>query len=156
MNRSGQVVFEFVIAAIFFLGLVFYVLNYIDINANAYGNDAITTDLEGKAFRVGELLVTSHAGIVSAYPVLDPEAFRRLDPGHPASDCPAGDTAPLLQRFDLLNRRIGNYHLRIDAWSGPLLLFSCGQQAPPGVKSASVQRAGLLDGRVVRLQVTVW
>ncbi len=150
VHQKAQVVFEFIIASVFFLGLVFYVLSYIDVNALAFGNDAAQNDLESKAFRIAETLVSGLQA--SRFPLLDAEKLAQLQ-----NECPPGDTS-LLPRFDLISRRFGSYHLQITAFVGTERILNCGQEAPPGVKSATVRRAGLLTttGFVTVLAVTVW
>ena len=152
VRQKAQVVFEFIIASVFFLGLVFYVLSYIDVNALAFGNDAAQNDLESKAFRIAETLVSPSGLQASRFPLLDAAKLAQLQ-----DDCPPGDSS-LLPRFDLVSRRFGSYHLQILAFVGTERILNCGQEAPPGVKSATARRAGLLTntGVVTVLAVTVW
>jgi len=56
---KGQMVFQFIIAAVIFFAIVLYTLNFLNSNVNSYWNDMFVNELENKAVSVSEVLVKS-------------------------------------------------------------------------------------------------
>lgn len=54
---KGQMIFEFVIAAVLFFGIIVYAINILNVESSIYSSDYIIAELENKAMQVSELLM---------------------------------------------------------------------------------------------------
>ncbi len=158
-NRKGQLVFEFVIAAVFFFYIVFYVINYLNITATVFANDFYMNSLEFTAIQSSELLLHSRGvwnesipkslGLAEKWPVLNSTKIQYLD-----SYCRTNYESTL-EKLDI-NSSLGHgVKIEINEIGGGNLL-RCGFL--PGGKFGSIvriERVALSRGGDV-LNMTIW
>ncbi len=158
-NRKGQLVFEFMVAAIFFFYIVFSVINYLNITAAVFANDFYMNSLEFSAIQSSELLlhdegvwndsVPKRLGLADEWPVLNSTKIQYLD-----SYCRTNYESTL-EKLDI-NSSLGHgLKIEINRISGGNLL-TCGYL--PGDRFGSiarVERVALLSNGDV-LNMTVW
>ena len=87
--RKGQMIFEFMVAAVLFFGIIIYVLSMLSASMASYGTDAYSNALHSRAFAVSELLVASEGnwsgsvpisiGLALDYPVLSTTKMNDFD-----------------------------------------------------------------------------
>ncbi len=83
MKKSvkGQMIFEFIVAAVLFIGIIIYVINHMSYNVSVFSEDFYTNKLENKAAQIVELLVRNEGmwsggepqiiGLSEQWPVLN-------------------------------------------------------------------------------------
>jgi hypothetical protein len=158
-NKKGQLVFEFVIAAVFFFYIVFYVINYLNITAMVFENDFYMNSLEFSALQSSELLLHSKGvwngsvpkslGLAEKWPVLNSTKIQYLD-----SYCRTNYESTM-EKLEI-NSSLGHgVKIEINEIGGGNMLM-CGFL--PGDKFGSVtrvERIALSTGGDV-LNMTVW
>ena len=88
---KGQMIFEFIIAAVVFFGIIFYVITYLNMQTSIYSGDYYENELENKAVQISELLVHNPGtwlalpngpvhviGLADEWPVLNDDKMRNL------------------------------------------------------------------------------
>ncbi|MBI2675346.1 MAG: hypothetical protein HYX24_02725 [Candidatus Aenigmarchaeota archaeon] len=78
-NAKGQMLLEFVIAALIFFGILFFIISLLNTNVSRYSLSAVADSLESKAVRVSEMLLsegmwdngTYSPGLVAGRNVID-------------------------------------------------------------------------------------
>ena len=158
-KRVGQMIFEFLIAAMVFFGIIFYILNYLSINVATFSSDAYNDMLQSRVTQVSELLVRTKGvwinntpislGLVKEWPVLDGNKINSL-----AFFCDTNYTG-MLDMLDLLSgpyNRTYNVHVLIN--DGDVL--DCGFP-PKAVQVARIRRFALSETKdILKIDVTVW
>lgn len=152
-GMKGQMVFEFLIAAVIFIGIIIFILNILNTNVALFAGDYFVYNMENKVIAASEALVKTMGGVGLAkeWPVLDQA---RIDA------FPNCGTLEVLEGLNLINKPgFGQpYDVRIvineSETSAPLL--ECGSDAPEGVTTAIIKRFGILNGEVVEITVWVW
>ena len=159
---KGQAVFEFVVATLFFLGIVMYTINSLNTSVGTYSGEHRENVLEINAWRVSEILARSPGiwsgsggtvpeslGLANEWPVMNESKMGSLV-GMCATDM-AGverllDIDPM---FNEIAVRIGK-----KAGSGEVLMLECGD-VPQGVPYSMVTRFGVsgTDGRLLKMDV---
>jgi hypothetical protein len=158
---KGQMVFEFIIATLFFLAIVMYTINYINITASGYSDDHYRNMIESNVWQVSEVLVRSPGvwnsgvpetvGLAEEWPVLDEQKIADLD-----TWCP-GNQEVLFRLLDV-DPEFNGIKLYVTKL-GPSeeTLLDCGW-LPTTTERAVISRYGVsnLDGSVLRINVTYW
>ncbi len=161
---KGQLVFEFVVATLFFLAIIMYTINYLNSTVFLYSSDHYTNTLESKAWQVSEMLVRSQGdwsgippnmvpsaiGFAEEWPKLSEDKIKSLD-----NWCPAN----MEEMTGLLNvdSRIHGIRLEINkSVSGSeVTLLECGSLAS-GIQNARATRFGISDVDQKLLKIGVW
>ncbi len=152
-------IFEFLIAAMVFFSIIFYILNYLSTSVATFSSDAYSDVLQSKAMQISELLVRTEGvwinntpltvGLVKSWPVMDDSKIAGLD-----YFCQQNYTGllGLLGLKEGLYNRTYNVHILIN--NGDIL--DCGFP-PRGAQIASVKRYALSEDRgVLAIDVAVW
>ena len=160
---KGQLVFEFIIAAIIFIGIIVFVLNILNANVSIFSSQYQAYNLESKVIAASEVLVHTQGGVGVAldWPVLDQVKLDELN------DVVTGLCADVDVRYkrllELLNlvERPGlqntyNVNIEITGLQTGDNYLNCGKTFPEGVFSASIERFAILEGEPVRVTVNVW
>jgi len=152
---KGQLIFEFVIAALVFFVVLFYVIVYMSGAINTYHLTFKNDNLESRTVRASEIIMTdSDRGVVSRWPVIDSNAMTAF-----AVSC--NDYTSLLNNLELLEttpvQRYYNTNITISDGSGSVLM-SCGRDIPPTGTLSSVTRYGYIsDTKILaKVSITVW
>lgn len=131
----GQMVFEFIVAAALFFGIVFYVITYLSGIVSTYSNDFAGSSLENKVLQISEFLV--HSGLSDRWPVLNSTKMAELN-----LSCSA-DYAGLLQKLELENYKI---RIQINETGNTNPLVECGpdlsRYAKVNVKRFALSESG--------------
>ncbi len=157
-RRKGQLVFEFLIAAVFFFYIVLYVLNYLNTAAVVFANDFYVNSLEFKALHTSELMLHNKGvwdggspyvlGLAEEWPVLNSTSIQYLD-----AYC--GSSYVSLVGMLGINQSLG-HGIRIEANDTSGSILDCGQ-LPEGLVNVRIDRLALSEtGDVIRFSVLVW
>jgi len=158
-KKKGQMVFEFIVAAILFISIVVFVLNILNVNVSIFSGGYYVYALENKVLAASEALVKTSGGVGFAdeWPVLDGGKIDSF-----VSNCTSG-YASVLSRLSLVdNPAFGRpYRLRVeidkDGWGAPKVCEQYVDGVKPGnVTSAHVRRFGVVEGEIVSVDVWVW
>jgi hypothetical protein len=155
-NRKGQLVFEFVIAAVFFFYIVFYVINYLNTTAAVFESDFYTNSLEFKALQASELLLHNGGvwngstplvlGLADEWPVLNSTKIQYL------GDYCESDYGDFLRKLEVDSGAGHGIRLEINKTDGNLL--DCGKLTG-GLFSVRTKRFALSDQNEV-LSFSMW
>jgi hypothetical protein len=154
-KRKGQMVFEFMVAAVFFLAIIMYVINQLNTTVYLYGNEYRMNTLESRAMEISEILVKNPGvwdnqtpispGLAVEWPVLNQTRIGWMD-----SYCRTNYTE--------LAKTMGVgpdlYGFRIEVAEDEGNLMECGQLAR-GRINAMVERVVLSESGEL-LSVVVW
>lgn len=161
-QRKGQLVFEFIIAAIVFVGIVVFVLNILSTNVSTFNQDYESSNLESKAIAASEALLKtpSGIGIAESWPVLK---YDSVDAFNATCNQTAGTYTEILTGLNLVDAPgFGAYRVTVDgktALTGRGILHCrppSGPAIPENVTAATVERFAILNGELVALNVWVW
>lgn len=172
MNRKGQMVFEFIIAAVLFFTIILYVINYLNVNVSAFSSGFYVDDLESKAVQISELLVHNKGkwtgvtpvvvGLAEEWPVLNSTKIQWLN--NSCSD--AAGYIDLLGKFDLVEKPYliekPRYDMKIHIKNetGALLLDCASpyrRDLPQNISVANMERFAVSEyGSVLIIDVWVW
>lgn len=158
MKMKGQLVFEFIIAAVVFIGIIVFVLNLLNSNVALFTEDYFSQALESKAVAASEAVLKTNGtvGLAKEWPVLSDQALSGF-----AANCTT-DWSEMLKQLDLdAKPSFGTYDMRLEVRTLPAqtLLLECapGSQVPSGVPVATVKRYALTEaGGSVRATFWVW
>ena len=159
---KGQMIFEFMVAAVIFIGIVLYIIMYMSGSIGSFSSEAHSNFLETKAVQISELLVKSpgvwddgvpvQPGLALDWPVLDP-----VKVGDFQAYCQdEGNTDDLQEKLGLVERGAffdRTYSTRI---AGAGVDCSTGTFSPEEPQGAYIRRYAVLDGETVALDVWVW
>jgi hypothetical protein len=169
MERKGQMIFEFMVAAVLFFGIVLYIMSYLNASMATFSDDLYINSLHSKALSASELLVVSEGnwsgstpisiGLASGYPVLDSTKMQYLQ-----SYC-SNNYRDTLDKLNIMGAPFYlagggkgfDAYLEINETGGASRL-SCGQP-PGGALFAEVHRVALSDDspkKVLLVRVMVW
>lgn len=142
---KGQAVFEFVVAVILFLGIIFYVINFLNSSVSNYSDESRLNTLEVKALEISEYLM--HIGFTDDWPILSYQKLRDFN------DTCNNDYAGTLERLDLEGSK-----LKLEANESSTVLLDCEQNvAVPDIQKAEVQRLALSpQHNIINVRVVVW
>jgi len=152
-------VFEFIVAAVFFLAIIMYVINHLNLTVSLYGNEYQTNTLESRAIEISEILVKNPGvwdnqvplslGLALDWPVLDQAKISWLDS---YCDTNYGDLADIMN----LDYNVRGFQIEITEDNNPSTLLRCGQLAR-GIINAVVERIALSEsGNLLRVTVWTW
>jgi len=152
---KGQMVFEFIIAALILFAIIIYVINYISYSTGVYHSDFITSHLESRATQVSEVLMSDpEKGIVTEWPLLSPARMSAFN-----ATCNQ-KYLELLDNFSLREQLPypKTYHLSVlVSRSDGYMYVDCGRMPSQRVTMAKVTRFGLLPSRdLAMVEVAVW
>lgn len=69
---KGQLVFEFIIAAVLLFAIIMYIINYLSINFSSFSKEFYSDNLENKLLQISEILILdNNTGLVKNWPVLN-------------------------------------------------------------------------------------
>jgi len=143
---KGQLIFQFIIAAIIFFAIIIYTINFLNIKAGYYADTMFTNDLEMKLLTISEVLTKNT--LSENWPVLDANKINDF-----ISDCN--------QHKDDVYRRLGieNYNFKISITSSKITNFNyeCGDN-PSGVNVAHIKRYAVVDwnGEIKPVSMEMW
>ena len=169
---KGQMIFEFVIAAVLFFGIVFYSINLMNSEVNVYSGDYFMNELENKAIQVSELLVHNPGiwygdeatadmdivGLSNGWPIMNSTKTNLLEDycfnngygAYLADNLDAELSTPYGGRKMKVYLRINEINPDKE------LVYSCGYE-PEDVTFARVDRFGITeDGDMINISVGVW
>ena len=166
---KGQMIFEFIIAAVLFFGIVFYSINLMNSQVSIYSGDYFINELENKAVQVSELLVHNPGiwygdeatagmdvvGLSNKWPILNSTKINLLE-----DYCfNNGFGAYLSDSLDTeLSTPYGARKMKVfvrisEIESDKELVYSCGYE-PENVTFARVDRFGITeDGDLINISV---
>lgn len=159
-GRKGQLVFEFVVAAIFFFYIVFYVINYLNTTAMVFSSDFYTNSLEFKSIEISELLLHNRGvwngtvpemlGLVDRWPVLNSTKIQYMD-----SYCSSPiNYENMLRKFDINSSTGHGMKIELNDTNGNIML--CGY-LPDGFINAKTERFAISDaGKYLTMTVWAW
>ena len=161
---KGQLVFEFVIAALMLFAIIIYTINYLSINSNLYHERFLSNILESKAMQVSEILMNDpNNGIIEQWPILDMVKMTSFE-----NDCDT-DYVGMLQDFSMIDNEpyteLHHMSVVVNSSDGTLYL-DCGR-SPPSIpiiwyraaSKAMVTRFGYLPppvDKIATVEVIVW
>jgi hypothetical protein len=145
MKTKGQAVFEFIVAAVLFFAIIFYIINFLDANVSTYSAGSQLNSLETKAMEISEYLV--HVNLTKDWPVLSYGEIDHLN------DVCNNDYTGTLEKFD-----IGDDRLKMQIYEGSNILLECEQgKTVPDIQKAEVERFALSENNnFLNIKVIVW
>jgi len=145
MYKKGQAVFEFIVVAILFFSIVFYVIIFLDNSVSNYSAGSQFNSLEAKAMEISEYLV--HVNLTKKWPVISYESVNQLD------EACNDDYIGLLGRFDAGNKRV-----KLQVNDGAEVLLDCERtKTVPDIRRAEVERFALSENNtILNIRVIVW
>jgi len=143
--NKGQAVFEFMVAAVLFFAIIFYILTFLDSSVSTYSAGSQANSLEVKAVEMSEYLM--HVNLTKKWPVLSYDLISELD--YACND----DYAGLLVRFDA-----GTKKFKLQVREGAELLLDCERtKTEPDVQKAVIERFALSENNtILNMRVVVW
>ncbi len=165
MRRSGmrgQLIFEFVIATLFFLAIVMYTISYLNITVFAFSESHQNSMIRNNAWQISELLVKGQGvwsgsplepmelGIAESWPVMNHTRITALDAW---CGTRLGEMAALLD----VDPEIHGTSIKVyrKTASGEESLADCG--SPPNSRpNTMVTRFGVLDTDSSLVRIVVW
>lgn len=157
-NRKGQAVFEFLIAAMFFFYIVFYVINHLNTTAIVFSNDFYMNSLEHRAFQISEILLHQEGkwngsfpeaiGLSAGWPVLNETKIQYFQ-----AYC--GDNrSDMLKKLDIDISDGHEVMIEITNTSGTVM--KC-HRLPEGVINTNIRRFALSQsGEILTMSIWVW
>lgn len=159
---SGQMIFEFIVAAVIFFGIVLYIISYLSTSMGLFSADFYTSSLQSKAVQVSEALAKNPppVGLAKAWPVLGDAEMEEL-----GSLClNVNDYQGLVRRlglFEEYGETTRYYNLKVDiSKAGGEPLVKCINPALAEVMAAQrgdVRRYALSEANeILVMDVVVW
>ncbi len=161
---KGQIIFQFIIAAVIFFSIVLFIITYLNSTVSAFGNDAFADALQAKAAQISEVLVKNPGvwngstpaalGIAAGWPVLNQTKMELL--GKYCSSDFEG-----LRRLLGLDERVSDFSEKeltagIKIFRDNIGVLDCGPD-PPSARTGSVKRFAVSeDGRLLSIEVFMW
>ena len=171
-TKKGQMVFEFVVAVIVFFGVVFYVINQLNVAVSTSGTQYFNVDRQNKALLMTEVLAKSpgvwdgtephSVGLVDEWPVFNETKIQNF-----GTFCENEmNYVKLLEAFGMERKLSRDLQFNITITdvdlvtgsSGETVSMSCGRSVP-NLPRAMVERFGVMNTPtrdVVRMSVWVW
>ena len=152
---KGQLVFEFVIAALILFFVVIYTINYVSDSMNLYHASFVSNYFESRSIQVSDVLLNDPVnGIVREWPLLSMGKMSGLE------NLCDNDYYLVLERFDLDRKasydRPLHLYVSVDSINGTNYMV-CGSVPPPRTEKATTTRFGLLPSSdIARVEVTIW
>ncbi len=153
-------VFEFIIATLFFLAIVMYTINYLNSAVYSHSGAYRTNIYESKVWRVSEVLVRNpgvwsggapdEIGLAEEWPRLNETKINDLN-----ASC-SSDMDGVLELLDI-DFLYNGIKLEIEKYTGAgeTNMLSCGS-LPPGKPNSKITRFGVSDTDDRLLKVNVW
>ncbi|MBL7160275.1 MAG: hypothetical protein ISS93_00280 [Candidatus Aenigmarchaeota archaeon] len=159
---KGQLVFEFVIAVVVFMGIVLFTLNSLNTNISIFTGNYFAYSLENKAVAASEALLKTKSGVIGVekdWPVLDEVRIAALK-----DFCLVDENYPkLLSSLNLDDKPFGMYNVRlkIDWLDPPETRLDCkpptGPSLPGNVSASHIKRIAVNEtGGLLNISVWVW
>jgi len=154
----GQLVFEFIITVVVFLGIIIFVLNILNSNVAVFTGDYYSASLENKVVSVSEAFLKTNGsvGVEKDWPVLSDQGIIDFE-----DNCTV-DFTGLLNKFDLGDKpSFGVYDMRMEIveieTENTVLTCSSDPAEPSGVGIVTINRYALSeDGKSLRVTFWVW
>lgn len=152
---KGQLIFEFVTAVIFFLGMVFYVINYMGTEASGISTNFQNHLMENMAVRVSEMIVRGEGvwsggnpkviGLAKEWPVLDKTKISNLN-----TYC-KNNYQELLEKLE-----VKPYRVRIEINDSNGYVLECGKIIKNATRVGITRFAVSEDNDILRVGVWIW
>jgi hypothetical protein len=163
---KGQAIFEFIIAAVLFFGIIFYVINYLNIQMSTFSNDYYVNELENKAVQITELLMHTPGvwhmdgtpdvvGLSDSWPVLNISKVNMLD------EYCRNNYILLMEKLDMettfpYSRRLMKAAIEVNETASNRNILDCGVE-PENITVAKITRYCVTEaGNTARMDVAVW
>ncbi len=147
---KGQAVFEFVVAAVLFFAIVFYMINFLNVSVSAYGLTSRLNDMESRAVGISDYLV--RVNLTKKWPVLSYDRIKHLN-----DVCNQGidNYFKLAALFDVDTSRGGGMKIRINNGTD---ILDCSDEVPvKGLQRAEIKRFALSENnKILNISVMVW
>ncbi len=149
--------FEFIIAVVLILAIVFYIINYLNTGVFVFSREAQLNDLESKAVQASNLLLYNpgvwasgqpkQLGLELSWPVLNSTKLNDLQ-----NYCNT-NYDDLLEKLDLSGKKT---RIIVDETTGQNIVL-CGPDLPRAVLNVNVKRFALSESnRPLILNLWVW
>lgn len=163
-KMKGQLVFEFVIAALMLFAIIIYTINYLTINSNLYHERFLSNMLESKAMQVSEILMNDPVnGIVDEWPLLDTAKMSAFN------DSCDDDYVSMLYNFSMIDdfpyTELHHMSVVVNGTDGQVYV-DCGRTPPTipviwyqAASKATVTRYGYVpppEDKLATIEVVVW
>ena len=156
-KAKGQMAFEFIVAVILLIGVVFYVINYLNTGIFAFSKESKINDMESRALQASNILLygpgvwagqePKQVGVAIVWPVVNNTKLSYLE------DYCATNYANLIERLDLVGKKVS---IIVDDSSGANVI-SCGPNLPGSVLHSYVKRFALSEnGKILVFNMWVW
>ena len=154
---KGQMVFEFIIAGLFFFGIIIYSINYLTVNVEDFKGDFYQNLIQTKAIQISEIIMSesSSMGVVSDYEF----NTTKIDDFN-STYCRIDSYYRTVKDFQLYEKTTyGTYPLNVNIVmmnSTDNVMMDCGAMIPSNVKKVEISRFGLYNGDIARMGIVVW
>jgi hypothetical protein len=161
---KGQMIFEFIIAAVLFFAIVFYIINVLGVNVSSFSSSSQLDVFQSKALQISEMLVSSKGvwngvepavvGLVKDAPVLDSEKIQNFN-----ITCRmnyAGLKEKLGLKEYLYEDVEKEYNAKIRIYKNQTEIVDCGPYEPPKERGGVKRFALSDDGEIITVRVEVW
>ncbi|MEM5812087.1 MAG: hypothetical protein QW286_00035 [Candidatus Aenigmatarchaeota archaeon] len=153
---KGQLVFEFIVAVIVFLGIMFYILNYVNATFNGYREGFFSEDMENKAMQIAELLLINRGNWTGSGSMISPGL---------AEDWPLLNSTKISwfnttcnSDYEGVMKNLGvhpRYRVKIVVKNESSELAKCTMGEPSG-RTTEVRRFGVSDKGFITVSIWVW
>ncbi len=152
---KGQFIFEFLVAGLLFFAVVLYSINYMNTNVRMFSANFYQDWLNDKVVQISEMLMNEHSpvSLVSDANVFNQTKIQDFQNIY----CNENSYAKMINDFGLHEKReygLVMHDISITLNTSNNTIFTCGKT--PALPSASIERLGLLNGKISKLTVTVW
>ncbi len=168
---KGQMIIEFIIAAVMFFGVILFTINYLNTEVSVYSSDYFINEVESKSVQVSEMLLHNPGiwmddgsamivGLSDEWPIINATKIEKMKSYYCS---PEGRYTELLEKFDMkikllyggewINRWLRIY-VNIEGPDGSLLV--CGEEPSVGTVAKTTRMAVMEDGTRVNVTVSAW
>jgi hypothetical protein len=160
---KGQMIFEFVVAAMLFFAIIFYVMGFLGSSVDAFSSGHHENFMQNKAIQISELLVRNPGvwssgvpttvGLAKDWPVISANKTRWFDS---YCDTDYEGLLDMLDVFEVIESNITRYY-NLNVRVGGRQNMTCGPPVPDRGEVYRMQRFALAeDSSVLNLTVSVW
>ncbi len=153
--KKGQVVFEFIIAALIVFSIIFYSINFISGDFGLRHNRFMSDRLESNALRVSDMLLSNHQnGIIGTWPRLDAVKMAAFD-----AECDA-NYIDMLPKLGLKEGAPYVNYIQMNIQVADSSSYvTCGRTPPDEIGKATVTRYAVSpspSNEISTIVVTLW
>lgn len=161
-QKKGQAVFEFVIAAVLFFGIIFYVISFLNINMTTYSYQSRKSELESRAAGISEYLL--YFNLTDEWPIL---SYQKIKEFQEFCNSPINNMYnynKLLRDFDMFTSRmpgttnIYQGRVKILLIENGAKLIDCDESVDmPTSDNTVIERYALSENNtIMQLRVIAW